>query len=244
MQEGRWELARHARTLLAASCLLLLGACAHRGPAKLREQARTSPSARVRIGNAYGDTLWFDSGVLTTWPRNELQVASAQDSIVSIRPSIVTPGTPIVMVTRGRAARLDFDTLIERIAMSPQRIDWPQLTDTTKEVSTYELGRHGPFTHPTSYGLDLYVPADWSSPIRMMVIVAGRPDSAYQQTKLRLPKHETWARSRRDSDPYPLQADLHLRPYSLTGDDLRATARLVGEVLVDVPRRRITPLKR
>ena len=65
--------------------------------------------------------------------------------------------------------------------------------------------------------------------VRLTFIVVGRPVPGR-------PERRGWADA-----PVPISGDLRVRPHDLAPDDVRATARILGEVIVDFDRELLLP---
>ena len=192
------------------------------------------------MANAYGDTAWVDSDQLPLRGLNKRR--EGRYSYLGGSIMAVTRGTPIAVVVVANSFGVSARKLLHRVLDGPQLRDSYRIGDDLTETTYVEPGVAGSLAAPSSYQWDMDRPLNTTGRVRVIIAVVGHPDSSEAKTSLRGAWQEEWGHHRADDDPCPILLDRHARPFELSPSEMRATARVVGDIVVDFGKRRISPL--
>jgi hypothetical protein len=201
-----------------------------------------APDPSVVASNTYGDTVWFDSAVMTVGSRYEVlglhggSSPSARRAYATARGR--TRGTPflIQMVERDPsppAREVVYRALAHAdlgLGGGAKQDAWNITTHESSAVDNYEGRRL------ENWSVD-FLPED-SSSYRLIFVVIGLSDSSVA-APLHQAWQEPWGRTRSPGDPMPIRVDQHLRPFEIPAADRLSTARIVGEFRANLKLRRI-----
>ncbi len=191
------------------------------------------------LANAYGDTVWFESDSIPAgrspygWGDTApFEPTAAVPLCFTIEARTSSKGL-VLLVASEATLRPPAAALIERLASKG-------LGRSTVSLFPYPRPDQYPLVYePGCFSKPMRWPCGWSfhpkvearAPVRMTFVVVGRPVGGSD------------ARRGRDGAPAPIEPVAGLRPFDLSGAEVRATARLVGDVIADFNRRVMLPLQ-
>ncbi len=236
-------------SLVSGAFLTVLASATPPPPPPSRTSETGAPQVAVQavaLSNAYGDSVWFDSDTIRVGARYSLGPHDASGT--QGPPEMFVPagaksaGTPIALVLGCLEPRENArDVLTHWLELPPRQRTQRGLRASRESTATgSEPGVLGPRGKPSGFGWDFSCPASETGSARIVFIVVGTPDTTLASSDLRQPWQEAWGRSRTSADPIPLRTDRWHRIYDLSDQDIRRTARIVGDVCVDFDRRRVT----
>jgi hypothetical protein len=207
--------------------------------------ARGAPSALI-FSNAYRDTVWFEADTVAVCPYNGIEIGQparvAQPMGVTPAPEppqqffYLTPrtssvGLVLLVVSKGTGPRLSAKALMERLTSDGLRPHMASiLIDSSRALTILEPGCFDDPSMRWRCGWDLRQRVEPLQPIRVTFVVVGRPVGGGE------------ARRGPDGAPAPIREVRGLRPYDLSTAEVSATARVLGDLIVDFDGKKLVPL--
>ena len=194
------------------------------------------PHTALILANVHGDSVWFESEVFEPGLQSAL---GPPDSLLrAIMPRVSSKGLALVVATHPAQGTWEPDSaLLGHLAsVGLSRCMSSVFPEPTRSPAVYEPG--------CFQDLSMRWPCGWVLQFRM----GPRPTWERRPEKVRLtfivvgrPVPGRAARRGWADAPMPISGDRRVRPYDLTSDDVRATARILGEVIVDFDRELLLP---
>jgi hypothetical protein len=195
----------------------------------------------VVTSSAYGDTVWFDSPVMSAG-HAVIPATTPVDSLLLRGRSAIawarTPGTPVLILLDERRPMPATKAIVDSILRDPRLGLHPGDSLGVWRMVAREAGRFDSIDGRPMYGWEIYSPPEDSSSDRLIFVVIGLSDSSVA-APLHQAWQEPWGRTRSPGDPMPIRVDQHLRPFEIPVADRLSTARIVGEFRADLKHRRI-----
>ena len=189
----------------------------------------------VILANAWGDTVWFGSDTLMAGWSSFPDGADVNELRARFRhlvPRTCSNDVVLVIASDGTASpRESPGALIERWATIGSRRLMARVFPPEVSPAAYEPGCFDDRSMRWPCGWELNCEAGSRPSVRMTFVVMGRPVGG------------PTARRGPDGAPVPITNWGHLRIYDLSSEEVRATARVIGDVIVDFDRRLLIPLE-
>ncbi len=222
---------------------------------------RTTPydhAMALVFTNTYGDKVEFDSDTMIVGPDNHegdrgrferRMIGVAERPPVQLVPPSPAPVTPprlyFHMMPRASSKGLTLliasrvtrplpapNTLIQRLGLfNPRHFMARVIPDTTRDLTILEPGCFADRSLPWPCGWDMQIACGPLPLTRATFVVVGHPVIG--------PHGQRGP----NGMPVPIKDTGYLRPYDLSSDEVLATARVVGDVILDFNQRLVIPLE-
>ncbi|TMQ53364.1 MAG: hypothetical protein E6K73_01430 [Candidatus Eisenbacteria bacterium] len=149
-----------------------------------------------------------------------------------LTPRTSSVGLVLLIISKVTEPRLSANALMGRLASDGLR---PHIAhvffESRRDLTILEPGCFANRSMRWPCGWDLRHRVEPLQPIRMTFVVVGRPVGGPE------------ARRGSDGAPVPIRKADGLRPYDLSSAEVSATARVLGDLIVDFDRKMLVPLK-